>query len=225
MIQLQDVKKQYDTDGLAVWALKGINADIGAGEFCAIMGRSGSGKSTLLNILGLMDRPTSGHYFLDSEDVAQLSDDRLSELRNRQIGFVFQSFHLLPRLSALDNVLLPLRFSTSPPADPLAAAKQLLDRVGLADRAGHRPNEMSGGQRQRVAIARALINNPKVLLADEPTGNLDTSTADQIIDLFKELNAEGQTIVLVTHEPDVAAHADRQIVLLDGLVMEAQHAA
>ena len=218
MIHLQGVTKEYASGLAKVRALKGVDMHIAAGELVAIMGRSGSGKSTLLNILGLMDRPTAGRYLLAGEDVSLLDDDRLSDLRNRQIGFVFQSFHLLPRLSALDNVRLPLRFAAQPPPDADAQAMHLLERVGLADRAHHRPNELSGGQRQRVAIARALMNQPKVLLADEPTGNLDSTTSDQIVELLHELNGQGQTVVLVTHEPEVAQHANRQIVLLDGRV-------
>lgn len=220
MIQIRDLKKVYNTGGEQVHALAGVDIDIGEGEFVAIMGRSGSGKSTLLNILGCMDQPSSGQYLLAGDDVNSLDDDQLSDIRNRRIGFVFQSFHLLPRLSARDNVMLPMRFAEgSNEAETQLRADRLLEQVGLAERKHHVPNEMSGGQCQRVAIARALINHPDILLADEPTGNLDSNTSEQIIELLNTLNNAGQTVIMVTHEPDIAAHADRTIELLDGKVL------
>ena len=220
MIKLEQLKKIFNTGGGEVAALDGVDVEIKKGEFVAIMGRSGSGKSTMLNILGCMDQPTSGRYLLSDQDVSHLDDDALSQIRNEYIGFVFQSFHLLPRLTALQNVMLPLRFAT---AERQKAgekrAEELLNKVGLADRMHHLPNEMSGGQIQRVAIARSLINKPHVLLADEPTGNLDTKMSKQIIDLIVDLNRQGQTIVMVTHEPDIAAHAGRTIQVLDGRIV------
>jgi len=220
MIKLEQLKKIFNTGGGEVAALDGVDVDIKTGEFVAIMGRSGSGKSTMLNILGCMDQPTSGRYLLSDQDVSRLNDDELSKIRNEYIGFIFQGFHLLPRLTALQNVMLPLRFAT---AEHQKAgdkrAEELLDKVGLADRMHHLPNEMSGGQIQRVAIARSLINQPDVLLADEPTGNLDTKMSKQIIDLMVDLNQQGQTIVMVTHEPDIAAHAGRTIQVLDGRIV------
>ncbi len=220
MIQIRDLRKVYHTGGEHVHALDGVDIDISEGEFVAIMGRSGSGKSTLLNILGCMDQPSSGQYLLAGDDVKTLDDDELSSIRNRRIGFVFQSFHLLPRLTAKDNVMLPMRFAEdSSDAETSLRADRLLEQVGLAERRHHVPNEMSGGQCQRVAIARALINHPDILLADEPTGNLDSSTSEQIIELLNTLNQSGQTVIMVTHEPDIAAHADRTIELLDGKVI------
>lgn len=220
MIQIENMRKTYQTGGEVVHALDGVDIHIASGEFAAIMGRSGSGKSTLLNILGCMDQPTSGRYLLAGDDVNSLDDDQLSSIRNRRIGFVFQGFHLLPRLSALENVLLPMRFAEgSDPARSRARAEALLETVGLRERLHHTPNEMSGGQCQRVAIARSLINDPDILLADEPTGNLDSTTSDQIIELLNDLNRKGQTVVMVTHEPEIAAHADRTIELLDGKVV------
>jgi len=217
MIELSAVHKHYQTGDTVVSALDGVDISIPAGQFVSIMGRSGSGKSTLLNILGCMDRPTSGQYRLAGQEIELLDDDSLSDLRCRQIGFVFQSFHLLPRLSATENVMLPLRYRGDD-GDGRERALALLDQVGLADRADHRPNQLSGGQRQRVAIARALINQPGVLLADEPTGNLDSSTSEDILGLLETLNTQGQTVVMVTHEPEISRRADRVIVLSDGQV-------
>lgn len=220
MLELSDITKIYRTQGETITALDHVDLSIATGEFVAIMGRSGSGKSTMLNILGCMDKPTSGTYLLAGQDVSAMDDDALSQIRNDHIGFVFQGFHLLPRLSALENVMVPLRFaSQEKQKNGEQRAKDLLDQVGLGERIHHMPNEMSGGQIQRVAIARSLINQPAVLLADEPTGNLDSAISQQIIDLLIELNQAGQTIVMVTHEPDIAENAGRTINFLDGKII------
>ncbi|MCX7545828.1 ABC transporter ATP-binding protein [Marinicella gelatinilytica] len=220
MIKLEQISKIYKTQGETIRALDEVDLSIKEGEFVAIMGRSGSGKSTMLNILGCMDKPSSGKYWLAGQDVSVLDDDALSKIRNEYIGFVFQGFHLLPRLSALENVLVPLRFSSAEKQqNGIERAKELLTKVGLGDRIHHQSNEMSGGQIQRVAIARSLINNPAVLLADEPTGNLDSAISQQIIDLLIDLNQQGQTIVMVTHEPDIAENAGRTIEFLDGKIV------
>ncbi|MCS7045258.1 MAG: ABC transporter ATP-binding protein [Gemmataceae bacterium] len=219
VIALDNVAKTYDTGSVPVRALRGVSLAIGAGEFVAIRGASGSGKSTLMNILGCLDRPTSGTYRLDGTDVATLSRTELARLRNRKLGFVFQGFNLLQRYTALDNVALPLVYAGVAPARRRARALAMLALVGLKDRAHHLPNQLSGGQQQRVAVARALINEPQILLADEPTGNLDSQTGAEILAEFQRLNRElGQTIVLVTHDPSVAARAPREITLRDGLV-------
>ena len=218
MIELQAVHRRYTMSGQTVHALAGIDVAIGQGEFLAITGASGSGKSSLLNVLGCLDRPDSGRYLLEGRDVALLDDEATSNIRNRRIGFVFQSFHLLPRLSVLENVMLPLRFAREAPDGVEARARTLLERVGLADRSGHRPGELSGGQMQRAAIARALLLQPALLLADEPTGNLDSKSAADVLALIDEVHAGGQTVVLVTHDHDVAARAPRQIRLHDGRI-------
>ncbi|WOX05264.1 ABC transporter ATP-binding protein [Microbulbifer pacificus] len=220
MISVQNLTRSYGEGDARVTALAGISLEIGRNEFVAIMGTSGSGKSTLMNILGCLDQQTSGEYLLDGRSVGSLDDDTLSALRNRQIGFIFQTFHLLPRLSALRNVMLPLRYSEIDDSSAEQRARALLERVGLGHRLHHTPYEMSGGQRQRVAIARALINNPKVIFADEPTGNLDSKTSQEILALLKQLHREGQTIVMVTHESEIAEHAERVIRMSDGLVVE-----
>lgn len=221
MIKLEHIRRTYRVGGQTINALDGVDLQIASGEFVAIMGRSGSGKSTLLNMLGCMDRPDGGRYLLDEQEVSGLDDDALSEVRNRYMGFIFQSFHLLPRLTTLENVLLPRRYHADGLAEEdVQRARDLLERVDLSQRIEHRPNELSGGQRQRVAIARALINQPRVVLADEPTGNLDSSTSDAIMDLLKELNDDGQTIVMVTHEPDIAEFARRQILMMDGKIIQ-----
>ena len=218
MIELQGVRRSYRTNGAAVHALDGVDLSIGAGEFVAVTGPSGSGKSSLLNILGCLDRPDTGRYLIEGEDVAGFDDEATSDIRNRRIGFVFQSFHLLPRLTVLENVLLPLRFHREPPAWAQDHASELLDRVGLSDRSHHRPNELSGGQVQRAAIARALLLKPALLLADEPTGNLDSKSAADVLGLIDQVHRGGQTVVLVTHDHDVAAHAPRGIRLRDGRI-------
>jgi putative ABC transport system ATP-binding protein len=218
MIQIEAVHRRYAMSGQTVHALAGIDLSIRHGEFVAITGSSGSGKSSLLNLLGCLDRPDAGRYRLEGQDVSQLDDEATSDIRNRRIGFVFQSFHLLPRLTVLENVLLPLRFSRSPDPQAHAHAAALLSRVGLSDRQQHRPGELSGGQMQRAAIARALLMQPALLLADEPTGNLDSKSANDVLDLFHEVHASGQTVVLVTHDADVAARAQRRIRLRDGKV-------
>ncbi len=221
MIKIKKLSKIFKTQGETITALNSIDLHIQKSEFVAIMGRSGSGKSTLLNLLGCMDKPTSGEYKLSGVDVSTLNDDELSKIRNERIGFVFQGFHLLPRLSALGNVMLPLRYANEKVTDVgEQRAKELLIKVGLGDRINHMPNQMSGGQIQRVAIARSLINNPDILLADEPTGNLDSTISNQIIDLLKDLNRAGQTIVMVTHEDEIAAHANRTIHFLDGEIVQ-----
>ena len=217
-LSLRDVVKTYVLGETSVHALRGVSLDIARNEYVAIMGPSGSGKSTLMNIIGCLDVPTSGAYALEGEMVAELSESRLAEIRNRRIGFVFQTFNLLPRSSVLKNVELPLIYGGMPKAQRRARAIESIERVGLADRMAHRPAELSGGQRQRVAIARALVFEPSIILADEPTGNLDSKTGDEIMSILDELQASGQTILLVTHEDYIAAHARRTIRLKDGLI-------
>ena len=218
MIELSKIYKTYQQGGNQIKALDGIDLSIGRGEFVAIMGPSGSGKSTLLNVLGALDKPDTGSYRLEQDEIGSMDDDAASDLRNRRIGFVFQSFHLLPRLSVLENVLLPQRYATSHDPQAEQRALELLKRIGLEDRVKHLPGELSGGQLQRAAIARALSNQPALLLADEPTGNLDTKSAKDVMALLAELNAAGQTLVLVTHDPDIAAQAQRTIHLRDGRI-------
>jgi putative ABC transport system ATP-binding protein len=226
LIAVQDLEKTYAMEGAPVHALRGVTLAIARGEFVAVVGPSGSGKSTFMHILGCLDRPTSGTFHLDGRDVSRLSDDELSTIRNRQIGFVFQGFNLLSRTSAVENVELPLLYAHQAkvaPADRRARALRALAAVGLADRAGHHPNQLSGGQQQRVAIARALLNDPAILLADEPTGNLDSRTSIEIMEIFQRLNVErGITIILITHEPQVAEYGSRIIRFTDGTVVSDQ---
>jgi putative ABC transport system ATP-binding protein len=222
IIDLRDIEKVYTMGEEKVHALHGVSLSIERGEYVAIMGSSGSGKSTLMNLLGCLDTPTAGSYHLNGVAVEELDDTELAGIRNREIGFVFQSFHLLPRTSALQNVELPLIYAGVSRTERRERARRALQRVGLGDRMGHQPNELSGGQRQRVAIARALVNSPSILLADEPTGNLDSATSQEIMDLFDELHSSGNTVILVTHEPDIAAHAWRQVQLRDGKVLSDQ---
>jgi len=220
VIAIRDLVKVYGRGENAVAALQGVSFEVPPGDMVAIMGASGSGKSTLMNILGCLDRPTSGSYLLDGEDVSRLPRDRLAEIRNRRIGFVFQSFNLLPRTSALENVELPLIYTDRLSGSAVARARAALAQVGLAERAHHVPSELSGGQQQRVAIARALVNEPSLLLADEPTGNLDTATSVEIMEMLRRLNDAGMTVVLITHEHDIAEFAKRIIILRDGRIVE-----
>jgi putative ABC transport system ATP-binding protein len=219
VIQAEDLQKSYELGGHTVHALAGVSIHIAAGEMVAIRGPSGSGKSTLMNILGCLDRPDDGRYVLDGEDVSTLNDDELADVRNRRIGFVFQTFNLLPRMSALENVELPIQYAGGHEARHRAL--RALANVGLADRTHHEPNQLSGGQRQRVAIARALVNDPSIILADEPTGALDTRTGEEVLALLGELNAQGRTIIIVTHDVNVARHCPREIYLKDGQVVQA----
>ena len=218
-ISLTGITKLYQMGDQLVRALDGVTLHIGSSEYVSVMGPSGSGKSTLMNILGCLDRPTAGSYQLDGQEVAQLTDDELAVIRNKKIGFVFQNFNLLPRMSALANVALPLIYSGVPRRQRQQQAADALTLVGLADRMQHKPSEMSGGQRQRVAIARALINNPAILMADEPTGNLDTQSGTEIMNIFNELNKQGHTIIIVTHEPDIARFTHRRIFMRDGKIV------
>jgi putative ABC transport system ATP-binding protein len=218
VIKTEDLWKSYEMGTEQLHALRGVGIEIGKGEYVAIMGPSGSGKSTLMNLIGCLDTPTRGSYWLAGRLVSQLDDDALAYIRNKEIGFVFQTFNLLPRATALHNVELPMIYNGTPAAERLVRAKQSLAQVDLTERMMHKPNELSGGQRQRVAIARALVNNPSILLADEPTGNLDSATGEEIMALFSRLHQSGNTIILVTHEQDIAAHAHRVIRLRDGKV-------
>jgi putative ABC transport system ATP-binding protein len=218
VLRVAGLERRYDMGGEVVHALRGVSLTIRRNEYVAIMGPSGSGKSTMMNILGCLDTPDAGEYWLNGEEVSKLGDDALARVRNHEIGFVFQTFNLLPRASALHNVELPLIYAGLSAGERRERAEQALVRVGLAERMHHRPNELSGGQRQRVAIARALVNRPSILLADEPTGNLDSTTSEEIMAVFQELHDEGQTVVMVTHEPDIAAYAERVITLRDGKV-------
>jgi putative ABC transport system ATP-binding protein len=222
LLALQGVKKVYRMGEVEVHALDGVSLSVAEGEFVAIMGASGSGKSTLMNLIGCLDRPTSGRYLLAGQDVSQLSRNELATMRNRMLGFVFQNFNLLARTSAIENVGLPLQYAGVPHPERHQRAEEALCRVGLDDRLQHHPNQMSGGQQQRVAIARALVTRPKLMLADEPTGNLDSRTSTEIMGLFQELSGAGITIILVTHEPDIAAYASRVIVMKDGQVLSDQ---
>lgn len=216
VIDIQDVKKSYEMGDQVVHALRGITLNIKRNEYVALMGPSGSGKSTLMNMLGCLDTPTSGLYLLNEQNVSTLVDDELAEIRNKEIGFVFQTFNLIPRLSSLENVALPLVYAGMKKSARLDKAQEVLESVGLGDRVDHKPNELSGGQRQRVAVARALVNDPSIILADEPTGNLDSKTSIEIMALFEEIHNNGNTVILVTHEPDIAEHAHRIIRLKDG---------
>jgi putative ABC transport system ATP-binding protein len=218
IISIRDLKKMYVMGTTVVHALRTISLDIYRNEFVALMGPSGSGKSTLMNLIGCLDTPTSGTYMLNGNNVSAMDDAELAEIRNKEIGFVFQTFNLLPRLSALENVALPLVYAGMGKSQRHERAAQVLEDVGLGDRMDHKPNELSGGQRQRVAIARALVNNPSIILADEPTGNLDTRTSFEIMDIFEKLHQEGNTIIIVTHEADISEHAHRIIRLRDGMV-------
>jgi putative ABC transport system ATP-binding protein len=218
VIRLRNIVKNYQVGTLIVQALRSVSVDIDKGEYVAIMGASGSGKSTLMNIIGCLDTPSSGKYDLNEKDVSKLEDDHLAEIRNSEIGFVFQTFNLLPRYTALENVMLPLIYAGVGKAKRIELATEKLINVGLEDRMEHKPNELSGGQRQRVAVARALINNPSILLADEPTGNLDSKTSEEIMKLFAMIHSAGNTIILVTHEEDIALHAHRIIKLKDGQI-------
>jgi len=220
MITLTDITKTYQMGDTTVHALDGVTVTIDRGEFVAITGPSGSGKSTLMNILGCLDRPTSGSYKLDGSEVATLNDDQLALTRNKKIGFVFQNFNLLPRISALKNVALPLVYAGVNDNERMSRALSTLTKVGIAERKDHRPNELSGGQRQRVAIARALVTDPAILIADEPTGNLDTKSSLEIMDIFCGLHAQGRTIIMVTHEADIAAYAKRVILVRDGKILK-----
>ena len=218
VIVTRGIRRDYDMGGEVVRALRGVDIAIGRNEYVAIMGPSGSGKSTLMNLIGCLDTPTAGEYWLNGTLVSRMSDDELARIRNKEIGFVFQTFNLLPRATALHNVELPLVYAGISADDRRKRAKRALEQVQLENRMDHKPNELSGGQRQRVAIARALVNNPSILLADEPTGNLDSQTSEEIMKVFEDLANNGQTVIMVTHEPDIAAHARRVVVLRDGLV-------
>ena len=220
IIQAANLRKTYEVGGTLVHALDGLDVQIEKGAYIALMGPSGSGKSTLMNVLGCLDTPTSGAYVLNGNDVSSLSDDELAEIRNKEIGFVFQTFNLLPRYTALENVALPMIYAGIPKEERLSRAESVLHKVGLGDRMDHKPNELSGGQRQRVAVARALVMNPSIILADEPTGNLDSVTSDGIMELFGEINRDGNTVIVVTHEEDIAAHAERIIRLKDGRISD-----
>jgi len=218
IIKIRNIIRDFQLGQETVHVLKGIDLDIDKGEYVAIMGPSGSGKSTLMNLLGCLDTPTAGTYILNGKDVSQMSDDELADIRNKEIGFVFQTFNLLPRTTALDNVALPMVYAGASKKDRTERAQQVLTDVGLADRMDHRPNQLSGGQRQRVAVGRALINKPSIILADEPTGNLDSKTGVEIMTLFENIHKAGNTIIVVTHEEEIAAHAQRIIRLRDGLI-------
>jgi putative ABC transport system ATP-binding protein len=225
MIEMRDIRKVYATGRVQVEALKGVDLDVDRGEFVAVVGPSGSGKSTLMNLLGCLDTPTSGLYRLSGETVGGLDRNRLAEIRNRHVGFVFQNFNLLPYATALENVELPLLFGGVPGKERRERARTMLAKVDLADRMDHRPSELSGGQMQRVAIARALVNRPTMILADEPTGNLDSASGKGIVGLFEELNATGQTVVMITHDPSIASIASRVVQIRDGEIVEDQPAA
>ncbi|OAZ04470.1 ABC transporter ATP-binding protein [Flavobacterium succinicans] len=218
LIKITNIKRNFSLGNETVYVLKGIDLEIKKGEYVALMGPSGSGKSTLMNLLGCLDTPTSGNYILNGKDVSKMKDDELAEIRNKEIGFVFQTFNLLPRTTALDNVALPMIYAGYSKSERVARATEVLQQVNLADRMDHQPNQLSGGQRQRVAIARALVNKPSIILADEPTGNLDSKTSVEIMKLFGDIHAQGNTVILVTHEEDIAAYAHRVIRLRDGLI-------
>jgi len=218
VIKIRQIIRDFQLGQETVHVLKGIDLDIERGEYVAIMGPSGSGKSTLMNLLGCLDTPTGGSYILNGKDVSKMSDDDLAEIRNKEIGFVFQTFNLLPRTTALDNVALPMIYAGASKKDRTVRAEEVLSDVGLADRMDHRPNQLSGGQRQRVAVGRALVNKPSIILADEPTGNLDSKTGEEIMNLFDEIHNAGKTVIMVTHEEDIAAHAQRIIRLRDGVI-------
>ncbi len=218
LIKLKSIKRDFALGAETIRVLKGIDLTINQGEYVALMGPSGSGKSTLMNLLGCLDTPTSGSYILNGQDVSKMRDDELAEIRNKEIGFVFQTFNLLPRTTALDNVALPMIYAGYGKAERSARAKEVLEQVNLGDRMDHQPNQLSGGQRQRVAIARALVNKPSIILADEPTGNLDSKTSVEIMKLFDDIHQNGNTVILVTHEEDIAAYAHRVIRLRDGII-------